>query len=134
MAQKFFLTAVLCLPGFVAAEEPVLQVPKSSLVETLQALTTQDEVEVVGRLIVATQHQLEVQTELKRLMVEFKQQEDAFADGLQTKAHAAKMVRTARRLLELITDLHVQHLFSSQYMEELTLFSSIAGKTTPPRP
>jgi hypothetical protein len=44
------------------------------------------------------------------------------------------MVHTARKILSEIQELHIQHLFSSEYLEELTLFSSIAGKTTPTRP
>jgi len=117
-----------------SAEEASVMIPKSSLIENPIALSSQNELEVIGNLILSTQGQLEKQIELKRIMIEFNQQEEDFVNGLQTKAHAAKMVRTARKILEMITDLHLQHLFLSQYMDELTVFASIAGKNTPPRP
>lgn len=92
------------------------------------------EVARIDHLIEATEKKLQKQKELKELMLAFHEQEERFFLGDQTKTHAAKMVYSARQILDIIKTSHLEHLFSSEYMEELALFSSIAGKTTPARP
>lgn len=94
----------------------------------------EDEVEAVDHLIKATEEKLEVQKQLKLLMVKFKRQQDEFFMGNQTKHHAFRMVTTAREIMEIVGANHLTHLFSKEYLDELVLFSSIAGKALVVRP
>jgi hypothetical protein len=111
-----------------------LLIPQSSLMETALPLSVDDEMKIIEQLIIATSRQLEIQKQMKELMMEFKKQREEFIQGNQTKSHAGKMVRTARRIYEMITSNHLEHLFAKDYLDELTFFSSIAGKTAVTRP
>lgn len=93
-----------------------------------------DEVEAIDNLIKATEQKLEVEKQLKTLMIKFNQQQDEFFKGNQTKHHAFRMVSTAREIMEIVSNNHLKHLFSKEYLDELVLFSSIAGKSSPVRP
>ncbi len=103
------------------------------LEEKVHALS-EEESKVVDHLIEATLQKLDQQKDLKNLMLLFRAQEERFFRGDQSKEHAAKMVNSARQILDIIRKTHLEHLFSSEYLEELALFSSIAGKTAPARP
>jgi hypothetical protein len=116
------------------ADNPTLLIPQSSLVQTALPLGEEDEVKIVEQLIFATVQQLETEKHLKNLMLQFKKQREEFIQGNQTKAHAGRMVRTARQIYETITANHFEHLFAKDYLDELTFFSSIAGKTAMTRP
>lgn len=105
----------------------------SALEETSLAVI-EDEVARVDHLIDATRIKLSQQQELKEMILLFRDQEEEFFRGNQSKSHAKKMVDSARRILEIIKSAHLEHLFSSEYLEELALFSSIAGKNSPTRP
>lgn len=131
-----FLFFPLFLVGFnlQSAENPTLQVPQSSLNEEDLAIENKDEIKILEQLIQTTEKQLEMQKRLKTLMVEFKNQQEQFVQGDQTKAHASQMVRTARQIYELIAINHIDYLFPKSYLEELAFFSSIAGKNKISKP
>lgn len=112
---------------------PVI-IPQSSLVSTDITHASEDEVTVVSRLIQTTAEQLTSEQHLKELMVSFKSEREAFASGDYSKKRAAQMVRNAKEILQIITDLHIQHLFSNEYLEELKVFTSIASKNQIKRP
>ena len=111
-----------------------------SLTTSLAALeeppltAVEDEVARIDHLIAATEEKLDQQKALRKLILLLHDQEEQFFKGDQSKAHAKKMVDSARQILEIIQKSHLEHLFSSEYLEELALFSSIAGKTSPARP
>ena len=44
------------------------------------------------------------------------------------------MVRTARQIYELITANRIEYLFAKDYIDELTFFSSVAGKSGVSKP
>jgi hypothetical protein len=90
----------------------------------------ENEAEIIEHLIQSTQSKLEEQKELKTLILLFREQEERFFKGDQSKEHTTKMVGCARQILEMIRSSHIEHLFSSEFMEELALFSSIAGKAS----
>ncbi len=112
---------------------PVI-IPQSSLMETSLPLKEEDEVVVIDRLILATQAQLGMQKHLKELMITFQQQKEMFIQGDQSKKLATQMVRSAREILEIISDEKIHYLFSTDYLDELKMFSSIAGKNGIKRP
>ena len=126
----FFLYFV----SFCHAENPTLLIPQSSLLDVNLPLGEEDEIKIVEQLIAATTAQLESEKHLKELMLQFKKQREEFVQGNQTKMHAGRMERTARQIYETIADNHLEHLFAKDYLDELTFFSSIAGKTAVTRP
>lgn len=128
---KQLLLLILILGGTILEAELI---PSASLIETNVPFIYEDEIDALDHLIHATTRQLETQKQLKKLMLEFKKQREEFIQGNQTKAHASRMVRTARQIYEMITSNHMEHLFAKDYMEELTFFSSIAGKTAVTKP
>lgn len=128
--------ALLGLAPLSGAAEPVhpVVVPQSSLLTTALPVADEDEVAAVERLIQATEDQLKMQQHLKDLMVRFKQLKESFIQGDQSKRNASAMVRTAREILDIISNQHLQFHFSKDYLDELTVFSSIAGKNGIKRP
>lgn len=129
-----FLLFILSWTSLGFAENPTLLIPQSSLIETNLPLVTEDEVSTLEQLISATEAQLEAQKQLKQLMLQFQKQREEFVQGNQSRTHASRMVRTARQIYEMITSNHIEHLFAKDYIEELSFFSSIAGKTSVTRP
>jgi hypothetical protein len=117
-----------------STDNPTLLIPQSPLIETALPLTENDEIKVIDHLIIVTARQLEMQKQMKEIMLQFKKQREEFIQGNQTKAHAGKMVRTARQIYEMIISNHLEHLFAKDYLDELTFFSSIAGKTAVTKP
>lgn len=89
---------------------------------------------IVDRLIQNSQNQLDTQIHLKELMIRFNHLKEAFVQGDESKKTASAMVYTAREILEIISDQHLEFHFSKDYLDELTLFSSIAGKNGIKRP
>lgn len=138
--QKVFLMKRLLLPIFAlcslcqAAENPTLLIPQSSLMQVRLPVGKEDEIKAIDQLIKATTQQLEMQKQLKELMLQFNKQRETFVQGDQTKTQAGRLVRTARQIYEMITANHLEHLFPQDYLDELTFFSSIAGKTAVSRP
>ncbi len=101
--------------------------------QTLANPAAADELTILEGLIKRTQKQLESQTKLKELMIQFKVQKKMFTQGNQSKQHAFEMVKTASKILDILADEQLKHLFSTDYLEELALFSSIANKAKPGR-
>ncbi len=124
------LSWVFCL----YAENPTLLIPQSSLIETSLPLGENDEIKTIDQMIVATTKQLEAQKQMRELMLQYKKQREEFVQGNQSKSHASKLVRTARQISEMIASNHIEHLFAKDYLDELTFFSSIAGKTAIRKP
>jgi len=130
---KVFLFTMIWM-RIVYSDNPTLLIPQSSLIETTLPLSENDEMKIIDQMSSATSRQLEMQKQMKELMMQFKKQREEFIQGNQTKSHAGKMVRTARQIYEMITSNHLEHLFAKDYLDELTFFSSIAGKAAVTRP
>lgn len=128
--MRYILSLSVLLSSLSLFADPVhpVIVPQSSLMKTALPLSDEDEVAAVERIIHTTEDQLKVQQRLKDLMITFKKQKEAFIQGDQSKKTASAMVRTAREILQIITNQHLQFHFSKDYLDELTVFSSIAGK------
>jgi hypothetical protein len=108
-------------------------VPELSL-EKMEGLLIEDEVTVLQKLIEVNEKRLFLQKKLKEKMELFQRQKEEFILGNQSKKHAFLMVSNAREILSEVKKEHLSYLFSSDYLEELVFFSSIAGKSTPVRP
>lgn len=94
----------------------------------------EDEVSSITQFIEVHEKRLMVQKKLRDQMVLFQKQKTEFLLGNQTKSHAFSMVSNAREILTLVKEEHLSYLFSSEYLEELLFFSSIAGKSVPIKP
>jgi hypothetical protein len=134
MVMLKFCLFGLSVISFSYAENPTLLIPQSSLIQTSLPLGEEDEIKIIDQLISATTTQLETQKQIRDLMFQFKKEREEFVQGNQSKAQAAKLVKTARQISELIAANHIEHLFAKDYLNELTFFSSIAGKTAVSRP
>ena len=108
--------------------EGALLIPQSSLSEPQYAMQERDEVAMMRHLITRTAEQLEMHRELLQWMQTFRTQKEAFVLGNENKTHVRAMVQSARRIFEHLSEKHLQHLFSQEYLDELQFFSSIAGK------
>jgi len=95
---------------------------------------SEEEIKKIDHLIATTEQQLQIQQEIKRQMLDFHEQKELFLEGKQTLSHTALMLKTATGILILINENHLHYLFSSEYMEELALFTSIGAKKSPARP
>jgi predicted ABC-type ATPase len=126
--RKTFLASLFFALLAAAHGAGAIQVPQSSLAEFNTSISDEDEVAAMNHLLENTSHQMEVQRQMRQLMLDFRRQKEEFVQGNQTKSHAAQMVRTARQIYESVTAHHLQYLFSQEYLEELLFFSSIAGK------
>lgn len=118
----------ICLLGCAALLGGSVRIPQSSLLEPKHKWLERDEVAMMRQLIGNTTQQLEMQQQLLQWMHDFREQKEAFSDGDESKAHVRTMIRTARRIFDCLSDHHLQHLFSQEYLDELCFFSSIAGK------
>ncbi|MES2199985.1 MAG: hypothetical protein V4489_07440 [Chlamydiota bacterium] len=129
MKILYSLTILFPLIVFGAAEEPAMV----SLEET-RPLLVENEVKSLEKLIEVNECRLLVQKDLKDKMVFFQKQKDEFILGNESQKHAFSMVSNARDILGEIKKENLAYLFSSEYLEELVFFSSIAGKSSPVRP
>jgi hypothetical protein len=129
-----FFAIILSGESFCGAENSTLLIPQSSLIEINIPFDGEDELGAIEHLISATEKQLESQKQIRVLMQQFINQKEEFVQGNQTKSHTGRMVRTARQIYEMISLNHIEHLFAKDYIDELTFFSSIAGKTAVKRP
>ena len=127
----FFITSFIS-QNF-AIEPPAVEDPVAEMTEIL-SLPREDEVAAMDHLIEVTEKQAKIQKELRILMVQFKEHQEVFFKGEQTKQRAYQMVMTASQILAMISEHHMQHLFASEYLQELAMCSSIAGKSKPTRP
>jgi hypothetical protein len=129
MKILYALSVLLPLIAFGAEEVPAMV----SLEET-RPLLIENEVNSLERLIEVNEARLVVQKDLKGKMISFQKQKDEFIAGNESQSHAFSMVSNARTILGGIKKENLAYLFSSEYLEELVFFSSIAGKSTPVRP
>ena len=93
-----------------------------------------DEVSAVEELISVTKDKLAEEEKLKKLLLDFRLCRAQFSHNSESKELAFKLVSTARKILEIVKNEHLEHLFPSDYLEEITFFSSIAAKNQPARP
>ncbi len=99
----------------------------------LAALTvpgTTPEVEVIDHVIRRGEENLHLQKELRKEVAALGELRDRFAKGESSKEHVWNMVKTAKKVLDLIEQEHLAHLFSDEYLEELKFFSSFVEKQT----
>lgn len=128
--MKFFFCLFCIFPLFILADSQI----ELLSVEERSVPIFKDEVEALELLITSNEKRIRIQKDLREQMKLFQKQKEAFILGDESKDHAFKMVSNAREILGLLKEEHLAYLFSSDYLEELVFFSSIAGKSSPIRP
>jgi len=123
--RKLFFILLLLTKGLYAE----LLIPQSGLSEKIDLEPEEDELLVIDRMIALTEKQQKAQKKLKNLLVSMKKNKELFLAGEPSKMHALYMIKCAEKSLKLIRKYHLQHLFPSDFMEELALFNTI-GKSS----
>ncbi|HEY5235921.1 MAG TPA: hypothetical protein VIJ14_07070 [Rhabdochlamydiaceae bacterium] len=98
-----------------------------------------EELNILDDLIATSERQIDLQKELRDLIIQFHTQQDLFYQGSdndqKTKELASKMVSTAAKILKNSEENHYLHLFPPFFVEELKLFANISKKKfTPVQP
>lgn len=109
---------------------PNPHIPDSPFLESIDIEPSEDELVVIERLIRMTEKQLQAQKRIKILIGQMYHDRELFLKGDQSKIHAKYMIDSASEMLSLIRLYRLQHLFSPEFMEEVTLYNQI-GKKTP---
>jgi hypothetical protein len=95
-----------------------------------------EELKILDDLIATSERQINLQRELRTLIVEFHNEQDLFYQGSddsqKTKELASKMVSTAAIILKTSEENHYLHLFPPFFVEELKLLANISKKKSPP--
>lgn len=121
---KIFL--IFLFPIFSVYPNPYI--PDSPFLEKLNLEPSENEMIVIDRLIRITEKQLAAQKRIKILIGQMYHDKELFLKGGQSKIHAKYMVDAASEILGLIRLCKLQHLFSSEFMEELTVYDEIRKK------
>lgn len=89
---------------------------------------------MVDDLIAMTQKTLSGEQEIKKLIVDYQQVQEAYLKNQDDKELVVKMVRKAHLILTKIQETHLTAQFDPDFISELTLFSKIATKKGIPKP
>lgn len=129
--MKILYSFIALLPVLALGE---VTIPPMTSLEEIRPLLVENEVKSLEKLIEVNEDRLLVQKELREKMISFQKQKEEFIAGNESQKHAFSMVTNAREILGEIKRENLAYLFSSEYLEELVFFSSIAGKSSPIRP
>lgn len=106
-------------------------VPKTHWPEHLDLEPQEDELVAIERMIELTDRQLAAQKRIKNNLVELKRAQEMFIKADGSKLHAHYMITAAKEILSLIDQFQLSHLFSSGFIEELTILTQFGTKTSP---
>lgn len=93
-----------------------------------------NELQTLDRLINATQTSLEKQRELKSAIADYQKLQELYLKNDQDRELLFRMVKSAHKILNEIKENHLLHVFSPDFISELTLFSQVASKKGIPKP
>ena len=85
----------------------------------------EDELVILERMIRLTEEQQKAQIQLKILICNFRKNKELFMKGEPSKLHALYMIESATQAHRIIRTYHLEHLFSSDFIEELALLANI---------
>ena len=85
----------------------------------------QDEILVIEQLIETTKKNLDSQERLLKSIQEFNQAREAFLSDLDNGRLATRLVKMAMQLHNYLEKEHLTHLFSSDFLQELTFYNQV---------
>jgi hypothetical protein len=88
----------------------------------------------LDHLIEATTKSLDNQRKLREILIEYKQVEKLYLKNPEDKNLLFRFIKMAYQLLNSIKDNHLEHTFSPEFINELTLLSQIANKKGTSKP
>lgn len=121
--KTFFSLLVLVICGFslpLAADA------------TFSANVTSDEIQRLDTVIEATQRLLEIQTDLKEKLLEFRAIEKKCIQNPKDAALMQKLVVAASETKKLIDEAYLEEYFHNDFLHELTELSKVADKKNIP--
>ena len=118
---NFFLTAIFSLNALYAE----VQIPETPLIEKIDLEPHEDELDTVKRMILYTKRQEKALKRIETLILEVRRNKEMFLKSEESKLHAYYMIKAARECQTLIRAFHLTHLFSSDFIEELAVFSQV---------
>lgn len=89
----------------------------------------QDEMLVIEELISATKRNLASQEELMRKLVAFKGAREAYLANPDSGKYATSLVKQAMQLHQHLEKERVSHLFSNDFLTELSFYNKIGKQT-----
>lgn len=98
------------------------------LEEKIDVEPSEDELISIDRMVKLTEKQQEAQLRLKDLIVDLRHNKEQFMKGEECKLYAHYMIRAAKESLFIIKTYHLEHLFSSEFLEELAIYTKIGTK------
>lgn len=111
--KKLILTALILAQTTLSAE---------------YLLMGKTEIPQVDLLIEATEKSLHQQKYLRQLLLEYVAIQDSFQKNPTDNKILSKMVFKGSEVLHLIKEAHLQHNFSPDFLNELTVFEQFAQK------
>lgn len=125
--RTIFFTLILTFVGLYA--DPII--PETPFQKKIDLEPGEDELIAVERVIKMTEKQLEAQCKLKILIAEYRKNRDLFVKEEHSKLHARYMIRAAKEIQQIIRTYHLEHLFSSDFIEELAVLNQVGKKEVP---
>lgn len=121
----FILTAT-----FLSATAFCIEMPQISSVTS----NVSNELESLNTLIDATKENLNNERALKKQVESYLVLQQLYLKNADDKELLFQMIKNAYRLQESIKTYHLEHAFSAEFMNELTIFAQIANKRAIPKP
>lgn len=135
MRSLFFLTFVPTLFSAysLCADSPINPITQDLPMKEPAQLVA-NEIDRLNFLIDATQNNLQNQKNLRGLILEYQKTQALYMKNSQDNELLFRMVKQAHRILSQIKENNLAHLFSSEFLGELTLLSQVANKKGLPKP
>lgn len=105
-----------------------VKIPEKALIEKIDIEPHEDELVVLDRMISLTEKQQLAQIRLKKILIDLRHNEKQFLKGDHCKLYAHYMIRGAKEALSIIREHHLEHLFSSDFLEEMAIYTKIGTK------
>lgn len=88
----------------------------------------QDEALIIQELINTTQKNLEAQQAVLKILVEYNTAREAFITDPDSSKLATRLVKKAMRLQNHIEQEHLAHLFSADFITELSFYNQVGKR------
>lgn len=126
IARLFQYLAVACCCFCV--ETSAAQPTAKDLPKVVEPVIKDNEIETIDFLITATEKSLDEQKQLRALILEYQELETRYIGSPEDRELLYKVIKSAKRTLEMIKATHLTYNFDSAFIDELTLFAQVGSK------
>lgn len=92
------------------------------------------EVQTLNEIIAMTKESLKAQEIIRNKTKAYHQLQIAYLNDPEDRELLFRMVKSSYKLLELINNNHLRHVFTPEFLHELEVFAQVAVKRGIPRP